>query len=164
MIEEKVAAIVGGMETYLKGRVSNCKVILANQTAPVPDYPYVTYTVTQPRIEAGGTYGVENDGTRSKQFDMAMSFTVQSDDEEESVTIAVKAARWTEEIGTVYLGDNEIAVKRVGSITNRDNILANSVYEYRNGFDATFTTLERISEDEFLDRGTIEEFEFNKEV
>ena len=163
MTNEKVKAVINGMEAYLTGSGDPCKVILANQTAPIPKYPYVSYTVTQPRMEKGGTYGVESNGNRSKQFDMSMSFTVQSDEEDESVFIAMKAARWIEEIGVVYLDDNGIAVKRVGSITNRDNLLS-TMYEYRNGFDATFTLLERISEDEFLDRGTIEEFEINKEV
>ena len=34
-----------------------CPVVLANQTAPAPPYPYVSYTITTPVHHVGGTYG-----------------------------------------------------------------------------------------------------------
>ena len=35
---------------------TGCTVVLANQTAPMPPYPYISYTIITPVRAVGGTY------------------------------------------------------------------------------------------------------------
>lgn len=155
-IREVEKVIITGLEAYLSLENRPCKAILANVNTPSPKYPYVAYTPTQAVVENNGTYGIREDGTRIKAFDSTFSFTVQSDDEDESVFLAVRARKWFDAVGVVYLSDNGISVKRVGSVLNRDTMLTIE-YEYRNGFDVTFTLLEEIDASEFNEYGYIEQ-------
>ena len=70
-------------------------------------------------------------------FTVTWSITALSDDNAESVALAMKAREWLELVGQTYLNDNKVIVQSVGAITNRDNILTYG-YEYRNGFDCVF--------------------------
>lgn len=155
-IREVELAIIRGLESYLSTENRTCKLVLANTNTVAPDYPYVAYTSIQAVVEDNGSYGVEEDGTRIKQYDSVFSFTIQSNDVDESIRLAIKAMRWFSTVGTVYLSDNGIAVKRVGSVTNRDNLIS-AEYEYRNGFDVTLTLLDIIDEEEFKATGYIEQ-------
>lgn len=155
-IREVEKTIVRGLEGYLSTEKRPCKLVLANSNTPIPEYPYVSYTPLQAVIQNNGTYGIREDGTRIKQYDSTFSFTVQSDDEDESVFLAVMAMRWFSVVGVVFLGDNGIAVKNVGSVTNRDNLISVE-YEYRNGFDVTLTLLDVIDASEFEGVGYIEQ-------
>jgi len=154
-IKEIESVIVQGLEDYLGEPNRPCPVILANLNTPIPNYPYVAYTFTQSLVENNGTYGIDDKGNRIKQHDCVMSFTVQSDDVDESVLLAIKIARWFGAVGVVYLDDNKIAVKSVGSVLNRDNLISIE-YEYRNGLDVTITLLDVIDKSEFDPIGYID--------
>lgn len=145
--------IVEGMQKEL-----GCLVIRANQTAPLPPYPYVSYTIITPISANLGTWGRYDDGKERKPFTQVWSFTAQSDDCIQSMELAIKARDYLEHVGTVYLNDNDIIVEQVGSVTNRDNLLTVE-YEYRNGFDVTFWLFGEV-DDTRVKTGTIENVEF----
>lgn len=155
MLKDKLNTINAKLESFLSTSECPCAVVLANQVSPIPPYPYVAYTLTQARSEHGGTYGIDENGNRTMEFDSVISYTVQSDDEDEAVFLAVKAAAWFQEIGTTFFSDNDVYIKRVGAVTNRDNLISVQ-YEYRDGFDVTFTTVEKLEASEFDDDGYIE--------
>ena len=155
-IKEIEKVIIQGLEDYLGEPNRPCPVILANLNTPIPDYPYVAYTVTQRVVSNNGLYGIMSDGRRVKQYDCVISFTVQSDDIDEVAELAIRMVRWFNAVGIVYLSDNEIAVKNVGTVTNRDNLISVE-YEYRQGLDVTFTLLDVIEASEFDGDGYIEE-------
>lgn len=114
-----------------------------NQVGPMPEYPYIAYTVITPKKEKGGTYSVDWDGSLVQPFIQVWSFTVQSDEEEECTEIAMLAHDWLIQVGNTYLSDRGIVVQTAAAISNRDNLLTLQ-YEYRQGFDATFALLNRI--------------------
>ena len=149
-------AIIRGLESYLSTETRPLKVVSANQTTPIPDYPYVAYTVTQSVVGNNGLYGIMSDGRRVKHYDCVISFTIQSDDMDEAAELAIRMVHWFNAVGIVYLSDNEIAVKNVGTVTNRDNLISVE-YEYRQGLDVTFTLFDVIEASEFDSDGYIEE-------
>lgn len=130
--EKMRVTVVKGLRAYL-----DCPVIRSNQTAELPPYPYISYTVTTLMSANGGTYGEWYDGIARKQVTTTWSITALSDDNAESAALAMKAREWLELVGQIYLNDNKVIVQSVGAITNRDNILTYG-YEYRNGFDCVF--------------------------
>ena len=130
--EKMRVTVVKGLRAYL-----DCPVIRSNQTAELPPYPYISYTVTTLMSANRGTYGEWDDGIARKQVTTTWSITALSDDNAESVALAMKAREWLELVGQTYLNDNKVIVQSVGAITNRDNILTYG-YEYRNGFDCVF--------------------------
>lgn len=130
--------VKNGLETYLK-----CDVIHSNQDKPPPAYPYISYNITTLISANNGTYGEYEDGARRKPATQTWSITALSDDNAESVTLAVKAREWLDCFGTTYLSDNGVIVQSVGGITNRDNFLT-AGYEYRNGFDAVFALFDTV--------------------
>lgn len=125
-------AIVTGLRKYL-----GCPVIKSNSNGKAPDYPYVVYTVITPLSENKGTYAEYEDGTKRKPYTQTWSITVLSEDDTECLLLAFKAREWLDEVGRIYLNDNDVIVQSVGSIGNRDNLLT-SEYEYRKGFDVVF--------------------------
>ena len=159
-IREVEKSIIAGLERYLSSVDRPCKVVLANLNTPMPNYPYIAYTPIQAVVQNDATYGIDENGNRIKAFDSTFSFTVQSDSEDESVFLAVKARRWFDAVGITYLSDNGISVKRISSVTNRDNLISIE-YEYKNGFDVTFILLDVISPSEFESDGFIEQAEFS---
>lgn len=144
--------IVEGLQKEL-----SCIVIRANQTAPVPSYPYVGYTVTTPVIASKGTYGVYSDGLERKPIKQIWSLTALSNDSTESMNLALKTQNWFDRRGRIYLKDRDIVVRNVSDITNRDNFLTIE-YEYRNGVDVTFSFMDEIS----VDKEYIETVNLNK--
>ena len=130
--EKMRVTVVKGLRAYL-----DCPVIRSNQTAELPPYPYISYTVTTLMSANRGTYGEWDDGIARKQVTTTWSITALSDDNAESVALAMKAREWLELGGQTYMNDNKVIVQSVGAITNRDNILTYG-YEYRNGFDCVF--------------------------
>lgn len=144
--------IVNGLQDWLTSQGYNCPVVLANQVSPIPNYPYISYTITSPLVSNDKGYCVASDGTKYKPVTQIWSFTVQSDDDVEAPTVAMQAYDWFTVTGLEYLGDNGISVQRVGNINNRDNLLTIE-YEHRNGFDVTFLLINSVSDN----TGTIEE-------
>lgn len=130
--EKMRVTVVKGLRAYL-----DCPVIRSNQTAELPPYPYISYTVTTLMSANRGTYGEWDDGIARKQVTTTWSITALSDDNAESVALAMKAREWLELVGQTYMNDNKVIVQSVGAITNRDNVLTYD-YEYRNGFDCVF--------------------------
>lgn len=148
-------AIVKGLSAYL-----GCPVIRSNQNAPLPPYPFISYTVTRPMNENKGTYGEYEDGTARKSFTQTWSITALSDDNLVSVELATKAREWFDFAGTLYFDDNDIDIQSVGGVTNRDNVLTVE-YEYKNGFDVFFTVDDVINID-YEQTGWIEEATINQ--
>ena len=147
---EKVKkVIVKALKEYL-----GCEVVLANQTARMPKYPYASFSITTPLVANRGTWGRCDDGVDRKQIEQIWSITVQSDKAQESMDVCLKAYDWLDHIGSLFLSDNNIVVQRLENITNRDNLLSVG-YEYRNGFDVVFSLMDEISVDE-LGEGEIE--------
>lgn len=143
--ENMRATVCNGLRAYL-----GCPVIRSNQNESPPPYPFLSYTITTPMSENRGTYGDYEDGARRKPVTQIWSITSLSDDNSESVTLAVKAREWLDCFGTTYLSDSGVIVQSVGGITNRDNFLT-AEYEYRNGFDCVFwlyDTVENTAEED----------------
>lgn len=135
-IRKKVAK---GLKQYLQ-----CSVIRSNQTAEIPDFPYVGYNITTLADENKGTFNEYSDGTKRKPHIQTWSFTAYSDDYKKAVELAGKAHDWLEEVGTNYLNDNNIIVQSVGSVTDRSNILT-AEYVYSFGFDCFFWVYDEIA-------------------
>lgn len=151
-IRETVAT---GLSEYL-----GCPVIRANQNEKIPPYPYVSYMITTPLKEHNGTYGEYEDGINRKPCTQTWSITVLSDDDTESILLAIKAHDWVKCIGTMYLNDSNVIVQSVGDINNRDNLIS-SEYEHRQGFDMTLWLLNEVQnknkeEIEHFEMGDIE--------
>lgn len=159
------ASVVNGLQTYLTSKNITCAVIRANQTAPVPPYPYISYTITSPVISNTKGYSVASDGKRYKPLAQTWSFTAQSNDDEEAANAALYAYDWFSLAGNTYLSDNNIIVQRVGNIGNRDNLVTIE-YEYRRGFDVEFLLSHEISKADCETAGIIEtaELSINEEV
>lgn len=154
--EEKRDIVVAGLNAYVQRPV-----IMQNQDAPPPEYPYLSYTITTLAGENKGTYGEYADGTHKKSFTQIWSISAQSDKESESVYYACKAREWFDNVGTLYLNDNGVIVQSVGSITNRDNLLT-AGYEYKKGFDVTFV-IEDVIDGAKIDSGEIDTYEIGIE-
>lgn len=151
--------IVTGLKEYLK-----CPVIRSNQNGKLPSYPFVSYTITMLMSENKGTYGEYEDGIKRKPFTQTWSISALSDDNSESVNLAIKAREWFDCFGTTYLSDNNVIVQSVGSVTNRDNIITID-YEYKNGFDIVIYLFDEVSSSEeydgsWIETATINEMEF----
>ena len=131
-------AVCKGLKDYLK-----VPVIRNNQNKDPPLYPYVSYTVTTFSSANNGTYGEYEDGTDRKPVKQTWSITAQSDNNDESVTLAAKAREWLDHSGNLYLNDKNVIVEKVTNITNRDSIITVD-YEYKNGFDVVFVLYDEI--------------------
>lgn len=151
--------IVESLKDYLRTEFRPCEVVRQNQIAEVPPYPYVSYTVTTPASMSGGTYSVAEDGRQYKQMEQTWSFTVQSDDQDEALNLAIRMHDFFSLVGLAKLADNGIVVHRVRDVTTRDNLISIQ-YEYRNGLDVTFGLLNVITPEHL---GVIETISF-KEV
>lgn len=142
--------VTDGLEKYL-----GCPVIRSNQNEEPPEYPYLSYTRINPKGEKKAmSYGVYEDGTERTPTTHTWSITALSDDDAESLTLAVKACEWFMRVGTVYLNDNDVVVGKVSGVTNRDNLLTVG-YEYRNGFDVVFN-IDDVIENPTAEAGYIE--------
>lgn len=131
-----------------------CEVIQANQTAQIPKYPYVSYTIITPLAMKKNMYCVD-DNNHYNTATQTWSFTVQSDNDTESMVKAIKAHEWFNYVGRICLSDNNIVIASVGNVGNRDTLI-DIDYEYRNGFDVTLrlSNVVNIADLEYI--GTIE--------
>ena len=144
-----------GLEEYL-----GIPIIRSGQNAKPPDYPYLSYTVTTLESANNGTWGKYKDSIDRIPVTQTWSITVQSDKEEESISLAIKAREYLDHMGTRYLNDNDVIVQSVTNITNRDNLITID-YEYRNGFDAVFYMFDE-AENPIEKIGVIEAITLNK--
>lgn len=131
----------------------SCVVVQANQTAHVPKHPYVSFTITTPMAANNGTYGRYDDDVNRKPIKQIWSLTSHSDNSDEAFTLACRAHNFLDAIGNTKFKENGITVEMLGNVTNRDTLLT-TFYEYRCGFDVTFTMMDEIDQSEF-DEGEI---------
>lgn len=146
--------IVDSLKSYLTTKERPCQVIRQNQVAEVPAYPYVSYSVTTALAEHKGMFSEAEDKTLYKDATQTWSFTVQSDDQDEAMALAMKIYDFFSATGVTHLADHGISVRRVRDITTRDNLISIE-YEYRKGLDVTFGLLYCISPDAQPYRGEI---------
>ena len=130
--DEQRKIVVAGLKKYLE-----CEVIRTNQTATMPKFPYLGYNITTLASENKGTYGKYEDGVDRKPIVQTWSITAHSDNYNEAVKLANMAHEWLDYVGTQYMGDNDVIVQSVGSVTDRSNLLT-SDYIYSLGFDCFF--------------------------
>lgn len=154
--------IVENLKKYLSEEFRPCEVIRQNQVAHIPPYPYVSYTVTTPIDALKGTYCKAEDGTLYRNIQQIWSFTVQSNDYDESLQLGLKMMDYFTAVGLLNLSDKNITVRRVTNLTSRDNLITIQ-YEYRHGLDVTFGLLYTITPDEQINTDVIESNTF-KEV
>lgn len=138
--------------------ITGCEVVKANLAgAPIPAYPYISFTILNTDTHKG-TYSGGSTGKYipAKQ---TWSFTVQGNDDDEAFRIGLLSKDWFEESGRRQLSDHGIIVESVGAISNRDTLLT-VAYEYRKGFDVILTLMNVV---EALEYETIEQAELEKE-
>ena len=148
-------AVAAGLSNYLKIPVAQ-----SNRNDSLPDYPFISFTITTLMSQNNGTYSVYDDGTEVKGVTQTWSISALSDNNDESVMYANKAREWLDNIGTTYLDDNDVIVKSIGGITNRDNVIT-AEYEYKNGFDVVFQMYDTLQTDPDT-TGWIEEVTINE--
>ena len=134
--------IVEGLRSVVSTATKPCEIVRMNQTGPVPPYPYIAYNVDSTSSD-GGTYSKADDGSWYHTISHLWSFTVQSDDPNEAMTIALKAWDWFTWASYVYFADRGIVIESVGDINNRDNLITIE-YEHRRGFDVTVNVINKI--------------------
>lgn len=144
--------VVSGLAAHLGITIKR-----TNQTAPAPAYPYGAYTVTTLASANNGTWQRHPDGKDRKLVRSIWSLSFMSDDNDQSVQLAVKARDWLEHTGRTYLKDHDIIVQSTTEITNRDNVLT-AGYEYKNGFDVVFYVYDEV-ENPVEETGYIETLE-----
>lgn len=154
-------AIVAPLKSYLSKGNRPCEVVRQNQVAKIPAYPYVSYTVTTPVSAHRGTYSEAEDKTLYRCILQTWSFTVQSDDQEEALFIAMKAYDFFTAAGLTTLADSGITVRRVRDVSTRDNLITIQ-YEYRNGFDVVFGLTQEIVPDEEFSTDEIDTIEIGQ--
>lgn len=148
-IDKMLDCIPAGLKKYL-----GVPVIRGNQAAPAPPYPYVTFNLTTPAGENGGTWQQHEDGIDRLMVESIWSFSTLSTEWHESMILASRAREWFEHTGRTYLSDHGITVQSTTQITNRDNILALE-YERKNGFDVVFYVFDE-AENPMAETGYIE--------
>ena len=153
--------IVDGLKAYLSTDVRPCEVVRQNQVAKAPPYPYVSYTVTTPVSAKRGTYCEAEDGDYI-QVVQTWSFTVQSDDQDEAMTLGLKMYDYFTNAGLTLLSDNGIVIFGVTNLTTRDNLLTIQ-YEYRNGLDVEFSLLSVIKPENQVRNDIIETIDLKEE-
>lgn len=154
--------IVEALKDYLSTELRQCEVVRQNQVVEVPPYPYAAYTVTTPVYERGGFFCEAEDGTLYRDVLQTWSFTVQSDDQDEAMTLGLRMFDFFSAVGLIHLADHNITVRKVGNVNNRDNLISIE-YEYRKGLDVTFGLLYSIEPSEQPFRSEIENVKFKEE-
>lgn len=145
-------AITFGLEKHL-----GCPVVLSDQIADVPDFPYTYYSVLTPRISnhAFGLKGVEVNANgytqkRSEPVKATMSFTFCSQDretldgkyiygEDEALELAEKAhGYFLLDAHNILTDTGEVVINNVGSVANRSGFVVEDTIR-RYGFDVMFS-------------------------
>lgn len=155
--EKMRKTVARGLQEYL-----GAPVIRGNQTAPAPAYPYVVYNLTTPADENNGTYQQHEDGIDRLRVRSIWSFTVLSNDFDESIMLATKAREWLLHSGRVWLDEHGITVQSATAVSNRDNLLTVE-YERKNGFDVVFYVYDEV-ENPSKSTGYIEGAEVTREI
>lgn len=148
-------AVASGLQQYLQ-----CPVIRSNQTAAMPPYPFVCYTITALADGNHGTYGEYADGMVRKPHIQTWSITAYGDDYGESVKLANLARTWLDYAGRPELEAGGVIVQSVGQVSDRSNLLTVE-YQYAFGFDCFFWLFDEIG-NKIDQTGSIDEVEFTE--
>lgn len=116
-------------------------VIKVDQDGDIPEYPYVTYSITSPYIdqygheierwfEEGGGLSVE----LTKHIEMVLSFSAYSEDEDEANLLCMRIIEYFTRTGRLSLQDIGIVVVGASNAQNRSVLLVEH-YERRWGVD-----------------------------
>mgnify|MGYP001198293416 CR=1 FL=1 len=136
-ISDIESKIVTALENYI-----DCPVILSNQTAPSPPYPYISYTITTPVHHVDGTYCMK-DGVYYQSMLQTWSFTSHSDDSRACQRLGMRIYDFFTRSGRGILNKIGTAVSSKTDLMNRDNYLTIQ-YEYRCGMDVTFRLMHQL--------------------
>lgn len=150
MIKDIKSIVASGIESY-----AGKPVVFSKQNEEMPEYPYISYTITTHASRNNGTYEEYEDGTKRKLVTQIWSITSNSDNYEEAVSLAEKAHEWLDLIGGTILSDNNVVVQSVGDVTDRSNVITID-YQYSFGFDCFFYVFDEITT-EVEEENTIEE-------
>lgn len=133
--------VVAGLGDYLE-----VPVIYAHQAGEPPAHSYVSYTVTNLINESKETWGRYDDGKIRKPLTQTWAVTVQSDNVQKAMELAIGAYDWLDFAGRIYLGDNHVIVKSITNVVNLDKE-AGAGYEYCYGFDVVFQIASELEHD-----------------
>lgn len=145
-ISDIESKIVTALENYI-----DCPVILSNQTAPSPSYPYISYTITTPVHHVDGTYCMK-DGVYYQPMLQTWSFTSHSDDSRACRCLGMRMYDFFARSGRGILNKIGTAVSSKTDLMNRDNYITIQ-YEYRCGMDVTFRLMHQLD----VEEGTIKQ-------
>lgn len=142
-------AIVAGLEAHI-----GCPVVLSDQIADMPDFPFCYYSVLSTRVTRhnrglGSLYGGDEfTRTRTEPVDATMSFTFCSQDresdagyilgEDEAMDLCEKGHGFFLLTGRVlYLDGGRVVMRQVGGVTSRSGFWVEDAVR-RYGFDVRF--------------------------
>lgn len=128
-------AIISGLHDYM-----DMLVIQSSSIGDMPDYPFITYTVTSPYLRLG--YDEEyteqvNSNIQNRHvlhYERVFSFTAVAKDEDVAMDTCMKAIRYFRNDGVLALKDEGIAIVELTNVTARDNFITID-YDRRYGFD-----------------------------
>lgn len=122
-------------------------VILADQSAPKPKYPYIAIKEMINHIPAPQSITTEEDKQKShSQATKPLSITAYSKDFNDVNDLINKVFNWFEFTGYRTLKNLGYVVERVESIMNRDSLIVDD-YERRRGFDVILRFTHEIERD-----------------
>lgn len=154
--------IIGGLNEYMGDK---CPVLLSTSVEKQIPYPYISYTITNPRIEPVKWSMYEEIGTDTIKrryetiIEQVYSFTVIGNEEDQVQDLMHEAVNYFRIYGVDDLSIHQIAIVEVSNVQNRDNFVSVE-YEKRIGFDVRFRMTE-VSEYESV--RYIETININKE-
>jgi len=144
--------IVTSLHQYLE-----IHVVMYEQEQHKPSYPFLAYKITtlyangfgmdiiekelKPSLDTNFDYDINEIGINNPTF--IISFTVYSLDSLESQELAIKALNYIKHSIYYTLKMINVIVTEVSNITDRTILIVDN-YEYRNGFDVTFKTTNKI--------------------
>lgn len=145
-------------------------VILTNQAAPRPPYPYIGVTETipfqpGPRSLENVPEPIDIKQVASQQATMTLSVTAYGSDFAATMELAQKAHDWFSFTGYQALKEAGYVVASIGDIDNRDTLLVDD-YERRRGFDVVLRfvhTQERTVEEVKKVKGKMNNLPFEAE-
>lgn len=120
-----------------------CTVVKSNLVEHVPEYPYISFTMTGIRTSQRTYADAESPYVPAQ---ITYSWTVQSNDDDEALELAHRLHDWFEMTGRMYLKDNGMVFTDIGGIQERDNMITLE-YEYRKGFDCILHLMNYVDRD-----------------
>lgn len=124
-------AIVTAVNRLIKTE-TGCPVVKQNSNSPQPPYPFCSYTITSPYLNAAS---FEKGETLTEDVEVVLSLTWSSKDDIEPIALAQKAATAFKHTSTRQkFFDLGLAIVRIDGFGSRDNLISIQT-EYRAGFD-----------------------------